>query len=104
MSYQDTREEFKSSAAQIEEAQMGVEIKMLKAINAQFAENQRHLSTARRRWATMLSDRRYAAAGYVGDPDENLTNGQKKLREMQAMFYKVANIPEEDPFKDVPLS
>jgi hypothetical protein len=47
------------------------------------AEIQRHLSTGRKRDVAELSDERYAAAGYLGNPDENLANAVGRLREME---------------------
>jgi hypothetical protein len=95
----DKMADLKSSTAHIEEAEVAVEIKMLKSIVSTYAEAQRHMSVARRRWGTMLSDRRYAAAGYTGDPDENLAKTLERLREMQKAFHNVEDMPNQAPFK-----
>lgn len=70
----------KSSAEQIADAARAVEIETLKDKARLYSELQLHLTTARKRNATRLSDERYAAAGYVGDPDLNLIDAVNRLR------------------------
>jgi hypothetical protein len=93
------KEELKSNFERLNEAEAAVEIRLLKAINAQYADAQRHMSVARKRWSTMLSDRRYAASGYVGDPDVNLVKSLEKLREIQKTLLEVENAPNLPSYK-----
>jgi hypothetical protein len=66
------------------EAERAVKIETLKLKLKSYREIALHLSTARKRYTAQLSDERYAAAGYVGDPEENLISAVNNLRGVQA--------------------
>jgi hypothetical protein len=71
---------FKSSAQQKAEAERAVNIDSMKAKLALYSEAQKHLSVARKRLSTELSDEKYAASGYTGDAEANLIETINKLR------------------------
>jgi hypothetical protein len=71
----------KSSAEQAEEAARAARMQMMKDKASLFAAIQLHLSTARKRNSTELSDEKYAASGHVGDPEQNLIEAVQSLRD-----------------------